>query len=282
MLKMNLLESWNSRTIDEVLQSKFFSKKVLHLLRMNKDITLNGKPIRLNHKIEQTGELILPDVIDASSDYARSVRFCDVVYEDDYVAIVVKQRGVKTHPNEQHELNTLMNHAMNTIDSDYLEPIHRLDQETKGLLILCKHPYVKSTFDTMLDQRLISRFYIANVHNNESLSAQTIDLPIGKDSTHANKRRISNRGQQATTHIVDFIDYNNGKFPILKLDTGRQHQIRVHLEAIGHSIIGDPLYSDSHLRNLALCAYKIEFVHPYTEELISVEIPLEDIDFLND
>ena len=105
------------------------------------------------------------------------------------------------------------------------------------------------------------------------LKPQTIDIPIGKDKFHPNKRRISNTGQRAITHILTSKMIKEGICQLeIKLDTGRTHQIRVHLAEIGHPVIGDPLYGDATLRQLELNSYKIEFTHPLTQELISVSL----------
>ncbi|HEA2834099.1 pseudouridine synthase, partial [Staphylococcus aureus] len=102
---------------------------------------------------------------------------------------------------------------------------------------------------------------------------QTIDMPIGKDKFHSNKRRVSPTGQRAITHILTSKMIKEAVCQLeIKLDTGRTHQIRVHLAEIGHPVIGDPLYGDSTLRQLELESYKIEFVHPLTKEVISVSL----------
>ncbi|PTI32380.1 RluA family pseudouridine synthase, partial [Staphylococcus warneri] len=169
--------------------------------------------------------------------------------------------------------NTLMNHLIYTIDSDYVEPIHRLDQETVGLLIVAKNPLMKKILDRMLEEIDITRIYKAHVKALLPIKPQTIDKPIGKDKFHPNKKRISNTGQRAITHILssNMVKENVCELEI-KLDTGRTHQIRVHLAEIGHPVIGDPLYGDSTLRQLELHSYKIELEHPLTKECISVSL----------
>ena len=169
--------------------------------------------------------------------------------------------------------NTLMNHVIYTVKSDYVEPIHRLDQETVGLLIVAKNPLMKKILDRMLEENEIDRIYKANVHSLLPIKPQTIDMPIGKDKFHSNKRRVSPTGQTAITHIINSKMIKEDVSEVdLKLDTGRTHQIRVHLAEIGHPVIGDPLYGNSTLRQLQLNSYKIEFIHPLTQETISVSM----------
>ena len=160
-----------------------------------------------------------------------------------------------------------------TVDSEYVEPIHRLDQETVGLLIVAKNPLMKKILDRMLEYNEITRIYKANVKALLPIKPQTIDMPIGKDKFHSNKRRISNTGQRAITHIIDSKMIKEGVCQLdIKLDTGRTHQIRVHLAEIGHPVIGDPLYGTSTLRQLELNSHQIEFTHPLTQEIISVSL----------
>ncbi|MDF6585656.1 RluA family pseudouridine synthase, partial [Escherichia coli] len=136
-----------------------------------------------------------------------------------------------------------MNHVIYTVDSDYVEPIHRLDQETVGLLIVAKNPLMKKILDRMLEDNDITRIYKANVKALLPLKPQTIDMPIGKDKFHSNKRRVSPTGQRAITHILTSKMIKETVCQLeIKLDTGRTHQIRVHLAEIGHPVIGDPLY----------------------------------------
>lgn len=125
----------------------------------------------------------------------------------------------------------------------------------------------------MLEDREITRTYKAQVDSLLPLKPQTIDMPIGKDKFHPNKRRVSPTGQRAITHILEshMIDEHTAEVE-LKLDTGRTHQIRVHLAEIGHPVVGDPLYNNSKLRKLKLHSYKIEFEHPFKDELISVTL----------
>ena len=125
----------------------------------------------------------------------------------------------------------------------------------------------------MLEENKIDRIYKANVHSLLPIKPQTIDAPIGKDKFHSNKRRVSTTGQSAITHILTSRMVKENVCEVdLKLDTGRTHQIRVHLAEIGHPVIGDPLYGDSTLRQLQLNSYKIEFIHPLTQEKISVSL----------
>ena len=271
-MKFTIPEQYNEKSLREMFQNLKLPKKDLHQLNMSKDITINNQSAKLTDVV-RTGDSVFIPTPEEKSNYLPSYRYAQVYYEDDDFAIVMKPKGVKTHPNDLKESNTLMNHVIYTVDSEYVEPIHRLDQETVGLLIVAKNPIMKKILDRMLEENEITRIYKANVKALLPIKPQTIDMPIGKDKFHPNKRRISNTGQRAITHILNSEMIKEGICQLdIKLDTGRTHQIRVHLAEIGHPVIGDPLYGDSTLRKLELNSHKIELIHPLTRELVSVSL----------
>lgn len=271
-MKFEIPNKYNQLTLREIFQQLHLPKKDLHTLNMSKAITINESPGTLTTKVN-TGDNVYIPTPDEVSNYLPSYRFAQIYYEDDDIAIVMKPKGVKTHPNDLKESNTLMNHVIYTIKSDYVEPIHRLDQETVGLLIVAKNPLMKKILDRMLEENKIDRIYKANVHSLLPIKPQAIDMPIGKDKFHSNKRRVSSTGQSAITHILNSKMIKEDVCELeIKLDTGRTHQIRVHLAEIGHPVIGDPLYGNSTLRKLELNSHKIEFIHPLTQESITVSL----------
>ncbi|RIL38998.1 RluA family pseudouridine synthase [Staphylococcus equorum] len=271
-MKFEIPIKYNQLTLREIFQQLHLPKKDLHNLNMSKLITINDEPATLMSKVN-TGDIAYIPTPEEVSNYLPSYRYAQIYYEDDDIAVVMKPKGVKTHPNDLKESNTLMNHVIYTVKSDYVEPIHRLDQETVGLLIVAKNPLMKKILDRMLEENEIDRIYKANVHSLLAIKPQTIDMPIGKDKFHSNKRRVSPTGQTAITHIINSKMIKEDVSEVdLKLDTGRTHQIRVHLAEIGHPVIGDPLYGNSTLRQLQLNSYKIEFIHPLTQETISVSM----------
>ncbi|QLK86350.1 RluA family pseudouridine synthase [Staphylococcus sp. 17KM0847] len=271
-MKIIVPQSFDNMTIRTMFQSLKLPKKEMHQLNMSKTITVNGESAHFNTTIHTGDQLVLPSS-EAKSQYLPSYRYANIVYEDDDLAIVLKPKGVKTHPNDLKESNTLMNHIIYTLNCPYVEPIHRLDQETVGLLIVAKNPLVKKILDRMLEDNQIHRIYRAQVKSLLPIKPQTIDMPIGKDKFHPNKRRVSPTGQRAITHIIESEMIKEGVCQLyVKLDTGRTHQIRVHLAAIGHPVLGDPLYSDSTLRQLKLESYRITFIHPFTQQEISVSL----------
>lgn len=270
-MKFTVHETFDSVSLEDMLKILHVPKKEMHFLRMSKEILVNDEVQPLN-TVLHTGDNVTLPAHDEASQYKPSYRTCDVLYEDRYLAVLFKPRGVKTHPNELHETNTLMNHAIYTLDTDYLEPVHRLDQETKGVILVAKHPLIKKMLDHMLAIREIKRVYIARVDTKKLIQPQTIDAPIEKMRSERNKYHVSPRGKDAVTHILNArvgAEYCELE---IELETGRTHQIRVHLEHLGYPVIGDTLYGDSVLRDLQLFSYCISFVHPILQREIKVEL----------
>lgn len=276
-MNITIAEIYDGMTLRELFQFLHLPKKDLHQLNMSKEITINAQPAKLMDRV-QAGDKVYIPTPEAKSNYLPSYRYAQIYYEDDDMLIVMKPKGVKTHPNDLKESNTLMNHIIYTVDSEYVEPIHRLDQETVGLLIVAKNPLMKKILDRMLEDNQIDRIYRAKVKSLLPVKPQTIDMPIGKDKFHPNRKRVSSTGQRAITHIIDseMLEENVCQLE-LKLDTGRTHQIRVHLAEIGHPVLGDPLYGNSTLRQLQLHSHKIELIHPFTREQISVSLDDEPL-----
>lgn len=270
-MKFTVHENFDGMSLEDVLKTLHLPKKELHLLRMSKEIEINEEKTPLNTTI-RTGDTVNLPAAEEKSRYKPSYRSCDVLYEDRYLALLFKPRGVKTHPNEMHETNTLMNHALYTLDVDYLEPVHRLDQETKGVILVAKHPYVKKMLDHMLSEREIQRVYIAKVDTKRRLEPQTISAPIRKNPIESNKYQVSPRGKEAVTNIIKSKVMNDYCEIELELETGRTHQIRVHLSHIGFPIIGDPLYGGSTLRDLQLFSYKMSFIHPILQKEVTIAL----------
>ena len=209
-----------------------------------------------------------------------------VVYEDEHIAVIDKPIGVAVHPGAGHADDTLVNgavkrwpHLVEVGESDRPGIVHRLDKDTSGLMILALSADAHNRLSEMIRNREITRIYTAVVHGIPDQREGIVDAPIGRSKHNRLKQAIDEDGRPSRTHYR--VDYELGDFAYLeiKLETGRMHQIRVHMEAIGHHVIGDQTYGRNKkfpgLNRQFLHASRLEFAHPITGQPVSItsEIP---------
>jgi len=265
-------------TVEELLRNDWrLGKKLVHELRMSKAITTeNDEPVQWKAPLQLGAILKFSFPIPSSNYQPTPVCAIDIIYEDDHCLIVSKPKGMSTHPNDARDTHTCMNHVMAHIKKQggvYAEHVHRLDRGTQGLLLVAKHPLAKSIFDRMIEEKSIIRTYAAEVQGNLQASTGTITEPIGKDRHHATRRVVSKTGQHAVTHYEVVARYKSSCIVHLILETGRTHQIRVHLAYIGHPIIGDTMYGarETASGDYELHAIQLEFEHPFLNKQIVVK-----------
>lgn len=196
----------------------------------------------------------------------------NIVFEDDSLLILNKPAGIAVHPSILHYTDSLSNGVKYYFDTIGLKrkirPVNRLDLNTSGLIIFAKNEYIQEALIQQMNKHIFVKEYIAIVNGHFDNTSGTINLPIARKSNSIIERCISKDGQEAVTDYEVIEDFDNYSIVKCKLRTGRTHQIRVHMSAIGHPIIGDTLYGSpsNFINRQALHSYKMAFIHPVTKE----------------
>ena len=254
-------------------------------------ILRNGIPIKKGSEIVHTNdEISMPNLVDEADEEIASDESIDfeVVFEDDSVIVVSKPSGLIVHPGSGIANGTLVNGLAAQFpdlreigDPTRLGLVHRLDKGTSGLLIVARTPEALENLKFQMQERHVHRQYFAIVAGHVESNKGVVDAPLGRDPKNPLKRAVINSGKYARTHYEIDQKYESPfKVSMLncRLETGRTHQIRVHLAAIGHPVLGDELYggrTSFNIENrLALHAQMLTFLHPKTKNLMNFESPL--------
>ena len=266
----------NTQTINNILQNelKVSSRLLYKLIKLNK-IELNHKPC----DTRKTGNL--EDTITVKFDYEEdnsnivpTKMDLNIIFEDDWLLVVNKPAGIAIHPSVLHYSDSLCNGIRFYFDKIGLKkkirPVNRLDLNTSGLVVFAKCEYIQECLINQMKNNQFKKEYLAVCNGFFEEKSGTINLPIARKENSIIERRISENGQTAITHYEVLKKFDKYSLVKCSLETGRTHQIRVHMSAIGHPLLGDSLYgSISDLINRqALHCFNLQFIHPvYNNDL---------------
>ena len=257
-------------------------KKQRHFLRTKRHLLINGDIANFSHQVEGDDQITV--IFDSEDFPAKSLSFGDqilgrslILYEDEHLVIANKPENMKTHGNDANEF-ALQNHVAAACNQT-VYVVHRLDFETSGAVLFAKNPFVLPILDHMLRERQIHRTYQALCAGQVKQDKMIIDQPIGTDR-HDKKRRVvvSRGGQRAVTHVLVLKRLATETLVQCQLETGRTHQIRVHLSSLDHAILGDAVYRGRKASRLMLHAKHLELRHPFTQEIIRVTATSESFE----
>ena len=289
LLKIYVNKEISGLMIKEILYDHFnFSRKSLTKVKNAKGIYLNGEPVYVTQRAYE-GDMIQIYVLEETSEFIEPQSIpLDIVYEDQDIVVVNKPSGIVVHPTKSHPDGTLANGLLYYWQmkgqSFRFRPVHRLDKDTSGLLVIAKNQYAHHKLALQLFDRSLKRIYRAIVHGYVNEEKGIIDGPIIKDPDHATRRMVEIRPDSEAKTAITFYRtverFSDSSLVELQLETGRTHQIRVHMSWIGHPLIGDELYGgktgNGYLNRQALHAYQLNFYHPISNELLSFNAPLPE------
>ena len=252
------------------------------------NISVNGKTQKVSYKVQENDEIsvIVPEA--KQLDLKAQDIPLEVVYEDKDIIVVNKPKGLVVHPANGNWDGTLVN-AIMAICKDSLSGIggeirpgivHRLDKDTSGLLIIAKNDVAHLNMSNQIKDRQVKKVYYALVRGVVSENEATINMPIARSTKDRKKMAVAKNGKEAITHFKVLERFNKYTLLEVKIDTGRTHQIRVHLSEIGHPVVGDEVYSNGKnefgVKGQLLHAKSLDFKHPITGKEMHLESELPE------
>ncbi|PEP84523.1 RluA family pseudouridine synthase [Bacillus toyonensis] len=250
-------------------------------------VTVNGKSVKVNYKVKENDEITVtipdPEELDIQAEDMN----LEIYYEDADVLVVNKPRGMVVHPAPGHTSGTLVNGLMHHCTdlsgiNGVMRPgiVHRIDKDTSGLLMVAKNDMAHESLVNQLVAKTVTRRYKAIVHGVIPHDKGTIDAPIARDKKERQSMTVDENGKHAVTHFQVLERFKDFTLVECRLETGRTHQIRVHMKYIGYPLAGDPKYGPKKTLDMngqALHAGILGFDHPRTGEYIQFEAPIPEV-----
>ena len=283
-------ENDKGKRLDIYIAENFneLSRTMIKKLIESNNILVNGKSEKVSYKV-QANDNISIDVPEAKETKLKAQEIpLDIIYEDSDIIVVNKPKGMVVHPANGNPDGTLVNAILSICKNSLsgiggeLRPgiVHRLDKDTSGLIIVAKNDKAHINMSEQIKERNVKKTYIALVRGNVPEEEATINMPIGRSTKDRKKMAVTKNGKQAITHFKVLKRYQGYTLLKVNIETGRTHQIRVHLSTIGYPIVGDGVYSNGKnefgIEGQMLHAYKLEFMHPITGKKMKIEAPLPE------
>lgn len=289
MKKIIVKDIEKGKRIDAFIAEKVdVSRVTVQRLIDEENISVNGKKTKPSYKVQEN------DVIEVEEEKPKEIELkaqeipLEILYEDDDIIVVNKPKGMVVHPANGNPDGTLVN-AIMAICKDSLSGIggeirpgivHRLDKDTSGALIIAKNDKAHINMSEQIKNHEVEKTYIALVKGIVKENEATINMPIGRSTKDRKKMAVNKNGKNAVTHFKVLERFNNYTLLEVKIETGRTHQIRVHLTEIGYPIVGDGVYSNGKnewgIQGQCLHAKSLKFKHPITGKELFIEAPLPE------
>ena len=286
--KLIIDDKYVGQRIDKAISTMKNDLSRVAIQRMidNENIKVNGKKTKSSYKLNKGDELyIIAEEIKETKLEAQDIPL-DIIYEDDDIIVVNKEKGMVVHPGNGNPDGTLVNAILNKCKESLsgiggeIRPgiVHRIDKDTSGVLIVAKNDKSHINVSEQIKSHTVKKTYIALVRGIIKNNEATIDMPIARSMNDRIKMAVSKNGKNAITHFKVLKRYNGYTLLEINIETGRTHQIRVHLSEIGFPIVGDFVYSNGKnpfgVVGQMLHSKKIEFSHPTTNKKMILEAPL--------
>lgn len=272
------------KTVQEILTGNLgISRRMIQRLTRAKGVLVNRKTAYLARKVK-AGDVVAAKLGEREGTGVEPVEMeLDVVHEDRDILVLNKPAFLLVHPTSPEHTRTLSHgiahHFVSRGIDARVRPVHRIDRDTSGLLLVAKSAFAHQHLDRQLRERTLTREYLALVHGQVAEEEGAVDAPIGRHGRNPSLRAVRPGGETALTRFRVRERFERATFLELELDTGRTHQIRVHMAHLGHPVLGDRSYggaAPSLIRRQALHAWRMSFVHPATREALAFEAPLPE------
>lgn len=289
MTELNATIQTETGRIDKVLTGLFndYSRSQIQLWLKDGAVSVNGQVVKANYKVKKNDEIVIavpePETLSIEAEDIP----LEIVYEDEAVAVVNKPQGMVVHPSAGHPNGTMVNALMYHVKdlssiNGVIRPgiVHRIDKDTSGLLMVAKNDFAHESLAKQLKDKTSLRKYVALVHGVIPHEKGTINAPIGRSKVNRKMQAVREDGKPAVTHFNVLERFNDFTLVELTLETGRTHQIRVHMKYIGYPLAGDPVYGPSKTlkgNGQFLHAKLLGFTHPITGQKMVFEVPLPTI-----